>query len=155
MGKSFWLAVIPWLWRQICWHVSSRMYKSSLLGSTHLPKKSVLFWIHLWSAKLKKKVKNWVNFGIKVVFLWFQQLILFEMQRDYKLLSFRASFVTTLRFSNLTQMQCRKFRIFLSLIFYVKSVFEHLEGLKLPFFQFQVLWILFIWSFSAFKKCKS
>ena len=43
MGKSFWLAVIPWLWRQICWHVSSRMYKSSLLGRDHLHFEKISF----------------------------------------------------------------------------------------------------------------
>ena len=32
--------------------------------------------------------------------------------------------------------QCGKFRIFLSLIFYVKSILETLEVLKLPFLQF-------------------
>ena len=41
--------------------------------------------------------------------------------------------------------QCGKFKIFLSLRFYVKSILEKLEVLKLQFLPFLGLWILSIW----------
>ena len=47
------------------------------------------------------------------------------------------------------------FRIFLSLRFFVKSILENVEVLKLSFLPFLGLWILLIWSISAFKKCKN
>ena len=50
---------------------------------------------------------------------------------------------------------CGNFRIFLSFRFYVKSIFEYLEVLKMPFLSFLGLWNVWIWSISAFKKCKN
>ena len=44
------------------------------------------------------------------------------------------------------------FRIFVSLRFYVKSIFEIQEVLKMPFLQFCRLCILIFWLFSAFTK---
>ena len=46
------------------------------------------------------------------------------------------------------------FSIFLSLRFYLKSIFENLGVLKLAFLYFFGLRTLFIWQISAFKKCK-
>ena len=51
--------------------------------------------------------------------------------------------------------QCGNFIIFLSLRFYVKSVFENSDGQKLPFLPFLGLCILLIWKILAFKKCKN
>ena len=41
--------------------------------------------------------------------------------------------------------QCRTFKIFVSLRFYVKPILWILDVQKLPFLPFQGLWILFIW----------
>ena len=47
------------------------------------------------------------------------------------------------------------FRIIQSFRFYVKSILENLEVLKLPFLPFLELLIFLIWSIPDFKKCKN
>ena len=51
--------------------------------------------------------------------------------------------------------QCGNFSSFLSHRFYVKSIFEILEVLKMQLFCIFGDWILIFWSISAFKKCKN
>ena len=54
----------------------------------------------------------------------------------------------------LTFPHCGKCRIFLSFKFYVKSILENLEVVKLRFLPFLGQWILFKWWISVCKKCK-
>ena len=57
--------------------------------------------------------------------------------------------------SHAVKIQYGNFRIFLSLRFYVKSILDNLKVLKLPFLPILRLWILLIWWFSVFGKCKN
>ena len=50
--------------------------------------------------------------------------------------------------------QCENSRIFLSIIFSVKSIFVNEESQKWPFWHFQRLWILIIRQFQALEKCQ-
>ena len=54
-----------------------------------------------------------------------------------------------MQIGRIESLQCENVMIFLSFRFYVKSILENLEVLKLPLFA-----ILLIWSISAFNNCK-
>ena len=99
----------------------------------HSGSNSSVFWGYLRSLSDMKKVRRGNHNSI------FRQII-FNSEQNYfttELISW--NFVTKI-VAVISTSQCGNFIIFLSLRFYVKSIFENQEVLKMPFSQFLGLW---------------
>ena len=97
---------------------------------------SELFQIHHLNSRL---LVHFLIFYCGWLYYW----VVFWSEKEKE---YRSAICLLFRWSKLaTLAQCGNFRIFLSFRFYVKSIFENLEVLKLLVLPFLGLWILLIW----------